>query len=100
MCSAALPGRLLLPQTDREEIAEESDREEDPACTETASSDDIGRSDFILALYTLQLLDCFDADFNELIRTGPECGDYSPFPSKLYALAYMLVHSPRPMVMH
>ena len=35
---------------------------------------------------------CLNSDCNELVSASPACFDYSPFPSKFYALAYMLVH--------
>ena len=38
------------------------------------------------------------SDIEDILTTVPDSGDYSPFQSKFHALAYMLVHSPRPMV--
>ena len=41
------------------------------------------------------------SDTNELeamLSVVTEGNDYAPFKSKIHALAYMLVHSPRPMV--
>lgn len=37
-------------------------------------------------------------DIEALLNDLPEGDDYSPFQSKIHALSYMLLHSPRPMV--
>ncbi len=53
-----------------------------------------------LLLYTIILLKCIlytdDDELDDILTSIPEGSDYSPFPSRMYALAYMLVHSPRP----
>ena len=38
------------------------------------------------------------SELEALLSILPEGNDYSPFRTKIHALAYMLMHSPRPMV--
>ena len=37
-------------------------------------------------------------DIEALLNSLPTGDDYSPFQSKIHALSYMLLHSPRPLV--
>ena len=37
-------------------------------------------------------------DITNLFDAGLEGRDFSPFPSKIFALLYFMLHSPRPMV--
>ena len=38
--------------------------------------------------------------FEEILRVPIDEDDFSPFPSKMFAVMYLLIHSPRPMVKH
>ena len=42
--------------------------------------------------------DQFQAWMNEITDQSNELEDYSPFPSKIFALLYFLVHGPHPVV--
>lgn len=56
------------------------------------------RCAYALAIFLL-IFGWTDAlDFEEIFRITPDGDDYSPFQSKVHALAYMLINSPRPMV--
>lgn len=73
---------------------------EEDVC-EDGSSSDLGMYIAILSVCeSLIFCGCYvyETDINELLSGCVECEDYSPFSSKFHALAYMLVHSPRPMV--
>ena len=43
------------------------------------------------------ITDCDDPTLEECFE-DLESGNYSPFPSKIFALLYLLVHSPQPVV--
>ena len=65
---------------------------------EQESDSDIGMYIQTRAVYTPAYYN-YPADFESLIHDDVGIsGNHHPFPSKIFSLLYMLLHSPRPMV--
>ena len=51
------------------------------------------------SVFIVSICPCIDvSQLEDMFNIAPEGDDFSPFESKVHALAYMLINSPRPMV--